>query len=207
MRIRTGLAALALALLSSCGTVGTVMDGMVTRAEPLGLCEVPGLVAAPRAPVEGPGACGVEDPIVVTQVAGVNLSRPAIMTCDTARALDRWTRAGALPTVGNRGGGLAEMTVAAHYACRTRNSRPGARISEHATGNAIDLSSFVFADGSRVTVLDGWRGAERDRKLLRRLHGTACGLFGTVLGPASDRYHQNHFHFDVAGYRRGPYCR
>ena len=32
--------------------------------------------------------------------------------------------------IGNRGGGLVALKVASHYACRTRNSRPGARISE-----------------------------------------------------------------------------
>jgi hypothetical protein len=149
----------------------------------------------------------VANPIVVTQVAGVDLSRPAIMTCTTARALDSWTRNGAIPAVGKRGGGLKEMTVAAHYACRTRNSRPGARLSEHAKGRAIDLSSFVFADGSRVTLTDGWRGAPDDRRMLREMHRAACGPFGTVLGPDSDRYHQNHLHFDVADYRSGPYCR
>ncbi|MEM9755898.1 MAG: extensin family protein, partial [Pseudomonadota bacterium] len=25
--------------------------------------------------------------------------------------------------------------------------------------------------------------------------------------PESDRFHQDHFHFDVADYRSGPYCR
>lgn len=207
MTLRIGLAALALGVLGSCGSVGDAVNNLVSRDEPAGLCEIPGLVAAPRAPVEDPGACGVANPIVVTQVAGVNLSRPAIMTCRTARALDTWTRNGAIPAVGNRGGGLAEMTVAAHYACRNRNSRPGARLSEHAKGRAIDLSSFVYADGSRTLVLTGWNGAERDRRMLRRMHKAACGPFGTVLGPDSDRFHRDHFHFDVAGYRSGSYCR
>jgi hypothetical protein len=61
-------------------------------------------------------------------------------------------------------------------------------------------------DGSRVTVLSGWNDPE-DGRLLRRLHRGACGPFGTVLGPNSDRFHQDHFHFDVARHRGGPYCR
>ena len=99
------------------------------------------------------------------------------------------------------------MTVAAHYACRSRNSRRGARLSEHAKGNAIDLSAFTFADGSGVSVLKGWNGAPKDREMLRKMHRSACGPYGTVLGPNSDRFHRDHFHFDVAGYRSGPYCR
>jgi hypothetical protein len=42
---------------------------------------------------------------------------------------------------------------------------------------------------------------------MRRAHKTACGPFGTVLGPNADRYHQDHFHFDTARYRSGSYCR
>ncbi len=203
MKRMTGMAGLILAVVSGCGVLG---GGDASR-DAMGLCQIPGLVAETRPEVDGPGACGIANPIAVTQVAGVRLSRPALMQCGTARALDRWVRDGAIPAVGRRGGGLVEMRVAAHYACRTRNSQRGARLSEHAKGNAIDLSAFTMADGSQVTVTQGWRGSAADRRLLRRMHSAACGPFGTVLGPASDRFHQNHFHFDVADYRSGPYCR
>lgn len=166
-----------------------------------------GIEATRRAPVEGPGRCGIPAAYSVTEVAGVRLSRPATLTLATAEALETWVRRVVVPEVGNRGGGLESLTVAASYACRTRNSRPDTRISEHALGRAIDISGFVFADGTRMTVEDGWRGDRRDRKLLRALHRGACGPFGTVLGPESDRYHQDHFHLDIARYRSGPYCR
>jgi len=39
------------------------------------------------------------------------------------------------------------------------------------------------------------------------MHRAACGPFGTVLGPNADRFHQDHFHFDTARHRSGPYCR
>lgn len=166
-----------------------------------------GIVATKRAPVTGPGGCGVRDAWVVTEVSGVKLSRPSIMTMDTARALDTWVRKTAIPAVGRRGGGLSELTVAAHYACRTRNSRPGAKLSQHALGRAIDISSIVMRDGSRVSVLRGW-GSGEDGRLLARLHRGACGPFKTVLGPNADRHHQDHFHFDIERHRRGStYCR
>ena len=204
MRRMAGVLGLMLAALSGCGMAEMVL---VSRdAPPDEFCGVPGLVAVPRAPVDGPGACGVSKPVVVTQVAGVNLSRPSIMNCEAASALTEWVRDGAIPAVGKRGGGLAELTVAAHYACRGRNNQRGARLSEHAKGNAIDISSVVMQDGSRVTVLDGWN-KRGDSKLMRELHASACGPFGTVLGPRSDRHHRDHFHFDVASYRSGPYCK
>lgn len=194
--MRRGAAALAMACglaLAACGGGGEVeADGDI--------------VAVKRAPVDGPGGCGIRNAWVVTEVSGVKLSRPSIMTLEAAEALDEWVRKTAIPAVGNRGGGLSELTVAAHYACRTRNSRSGARLSEHAKGRAIDISSIVMEDGSRVTVLRGW-GSGRDGRLLSRLHRGACGPFGTVLGPNSDRHHRDHFHFDVANHRSGPYCR
>ncbi len=71
--------------------------------------------------------------------------------------------------------------------------------------NLDDIAAFVLRDGRRITVLDGWNS--RDRGLLKRLHSSACGTFGTVLGPNADRFHRDHFHFDVASHRGGAYCR
>ena len=139
----------------------------------------------------------------MTAVSGVRLSTPATINMKTARALDKWVTSTAKPAIGRKGGGLVELKVVAHYACRTRNNRRGARLSEHAKGNAIDIAAFRLADGSEISVLHGWRG--RDSGVLRKLHRGACGPFGTVLGPDADRHHQDHFHFDVAN--NGPYCR
>lgn len=166
---------------------------------------VSGLQAQKLGRVPGPGACGVENAWAVTEAAGVRLSSPATLNLKTAERLEAWLREHAIPIIGKKGGGLVEIRVAAHYACRTRNSRPGARLSEHAKGNAIDISAFVLADGTRLTVLDDWRGPNGG--VLARLHASACGPFGTVLGPKADRHHQDHFHFDTADYRSGAYCR
>ncbi|MCC6006708.1 MAG: extensin family protein [Rhodobacteraceae bacterium] len=159
----------------------------------------------PRVTSSTPG-CGIAQPVRVTAVGGVALSRPALMDCPTAQALHTWVERGLKPAIGREGGGPAQLRVAAHYVCRTRNNRPGARLSEHARGRAIDISAIVLANGTRITVLEGWR----DRwagPILRRAHRAACGPFGTVLGPDADRFHQDHFHFDTARHRSGPYCR
>jgi len=169
------------------------------------LCGVAGIEGERIPEVTGRGACGIQDPVSVTRVGGVELSRPTRMTCETAIALNDWVTRGATPILRGTGGGLAELRVAAGYVCKTRNSRSGARLSEHAKGNAIDISAFVLRDGSRLTVGRDWRSA--NASTMRRLHGAACGPFGTVLGPESDRFHQRHFHFDVADYPNGPYCR
>ncbi|MEM9970557.1 MAG: extensin family protein [Pseudomonadota bacterium] len=166
----------------------------------------PGDIEAVKiASVDGPGRCGIRDAWSVTEVAGVRLSRPARLSRQAMVALDRWVARHAIPAVDGQGGGLASMTVAADYACRTRNNRPGARLSEHALGNAIDISAFTLRDGTRLTVSDDWNS--RNSGVMRRLWRSACGPFSTVLGPNSDAFHQDHFHFDVAQYRGGPYCR
>ncbi|MDU9002343.1 extensin-like domain-containing protein [Sedimentitalea todarodis] len=150
-------------------------------------------------------ACGIKDAVRVNTVAGVRLNPPALMNCRTATALRQWTELGLKPAFRQRGP-VVEVKVAAHYACRTRNNKRGARISEHGKGNAIDLSAFTMMDGEVITVLKGW-GQGTTRKPLRKAYKRACGVFGTTLGPGSDGYHRDHFHFDTASYRSGPYCR
>jgi hypothetical protein len=98
------------------------------------------------------------------------------------------------------------LRVAAHYACRTRNNRPGARISEHGRGRAIDISGFTLESGETISVLHGWQKRKTRRKL-KKIWRAACGPFSTVLGPEADRYHRDHFHLDVARHRNGAYCR
>ena len=154
----------------------------------------------------GPGACGVEDAVRLRSVSGVLLSTPAIIDCTTARALRTWLDDGLLPAVGSEGGGVASIRVVAHYACRARNNVAGARLSEHASGRAIDIAGIGLRDGQEITVLTGWNSND-DSQQLRRMWRAACGPFGAVLGPQANQLHRDHFHFDTARYRSGSYCR
>lgn len=156
--------------------------------------------------VEGPGACGVPDAVRVRSVAGVKLNPRATIDCRTASALKRWVERGVIPAVGNEGGGVAGLRVVAHYACRNRNNAPTGRLSEHAHGRAIDIAGIQLRDGTEMTLLTDWNSAD-DGAQLRQMWRAACGPFGTVLGPESNRFHLDHFHFDTARYRSGPYCR
>ncbi len=145
--------------------------------------------------------CGVADPVRVTEVDGVRLSTPATLDCDTARALRQWVTTGLKPAVGRVG--VSELKIAAHYSCRPRNNVKGARISEHGRGKAIDIAGIVTAKGNLLTVLGDYRSSD----VLKQVRKAACGIFGTTLGPGSDRYHNDHFHFDTARHRNGAYCR
>lgn len=173
---------------------GAVCGDLDIQGEAIG--NVPGRI---------PG-CGVSNAVRVRSIAGVALSQGAVMNCRTAQATKTWINKGVKPAIGNRGGGIATLQVAAHYACRTRNNKVGAKLSEHSKGNAIDISAFIMRDGSKITLSQGWR-SPRDGPILKQMWRAACGPYGTVLGPNSDRYHQNHFHFDTAQYRSGSFCR
>lgn len=150
--------------------------------------------------------CGIENAVRVRSVSGVALSTGAVMDCRTAGALKSWMERTAKPALSRKGGGLKSIKVAAHYACRRRNNARSGKISEHGKGRAIDISAFRLQDGSEVTVLKGWN-ARGFSKPLRQMHQGACGPFGTVLGPNSNKFHRDHFHFDTARYRSGSYCR
>jgi hypothetical protein len=144
------------------------------------------------------GGCGVENPVAITSVAGVRLSQTATVDCSIAKALDRWVDEVAQPAFN---GNLVEMQIAAHYICRSRNNVKGAKISEHGKGRAIDISAFVLSNGKVLTV------AQNYNKLLRRIYKAGCGYFRTTLGPGSDGYHEDHFHFDTSARKGGAYCR
>ena len=170
------------------------------------LCGAEDIVGERIAPIQGRIAgCGVEDPVRVRAVAGVALSQPSVMDCRTAMSLRFWVQSAVKPVLAKKGGGVTQLRVASHYSCRTRNNQRGAKISEHGKGRAIDISGFRLANGQEISVLRGW--TDNNGATLRKLHGAACGPFGTVLGPNADRFHRDHFHFDTARYRSGTYCR
>lgn len=162
-------------------------------------------VAVGRVPSKTRG-CGVEDAVKVRSISGVVLSQQSVMDCTTAKTLKSWIDRGMQPAVGKKGGGVVRLRVAAHYVCRSRNGRTGAKISEHGKGRAIDISGFTLKDGTEISVLKHWGNGTYGR-ILKKMHRSACGPFGTVLGPNSDRHHRDHFHFDTARYRSGSYCR
>jgi len=196
-----------LMLAAACGGSAGAFDPIKLKDVPndvVKICGDSAILGKKVAPVSR-GACGIAAPVRVYAVSGVRLSAQPLVNCKTAKALNNWVTQKAGPITASAGERLAKLNVVASYACRTRNHQPGAKLSEHARGNAIDIAAVEFESGKRLTVLNDW-GKGRDGKLLAAYHSGACGIFGTVLGPKSDRFHQDHFHFDTANYSR-PYCR
>ncbi len=85
------------------------------------------------------------------------------------------------------------------YACRNVYNR--GRLSEHARANAIDITAFVLADGTQISVEKDWNNNRQPQKaaFLRDVHQGACQAFNVAFGPDYNAAHANHFHFDMGG--------
>ena len=152
------------------------------------------------------GGCSALGAVQLTEF-GIPVTGLRAMTCPNARQFARWARESVQPAADQwLRGRIVRIETFGTYACRTRNSRPGARLSEHAFANAVDVSAFVLADGRRITVEHGWRGEdERVRRFLRQIHQGGCRRFSVGLSPDADANHYNHLHFDMGA--SGSYCR
>ncbi|OUD09145.1 hypothetical protein BVC71_10595 [Marivivens niveibacter] len=170
------------------------------------VCSDPDIQGEYIAPINGAGACGVDQPVRLRSVMGITFNDRPTIDCPTAIALKNWLSRSAIPVIGSEGGGLERLNLMGHYSCRNRNGAASGRLSEHAFGRAIDIGSFRLRDGSEISVLNDW-GTRANGRQLREMHRGACGIFGTVLGPEANAAHRNHFHFDTARYRSGSYCR
>ncbi|HBT68256.1 MAG TPA: extensin [Agrobacterium sp.] len=155
--------------------------------------------------------CGIEAPIELSVVLpGIKLEPSGTMRCETALALSRWTREMMLPAAALA---LPEKKVtaianASTYICRNRNSAENGKISEHAKGNAVDISTIAFDKGEPLVMKPRGEDGTPEGAFQRAITAAACLFFRTVLSPGSDATHQDHLHLDVLE-RKGDYlyCR
>jgi hypothetical protein len=163
-------------------------------------------VAYERLPALSEGACGTPAPLRVSRLPdGVAVSPPATMTCGTAQALAQWVLDVVLPEAdGAFGKPASSVVIGTSYECRGQNRREGAKLSEHAFADALDVSGFTF--GPEKTVSIGPLPPETpEGRFHAAVRAGACRYFTTVLGPGSDPEHATHLHLDLrarkAGYR------
>jgi hypothetical protein len=122
----------------------------------------------------------------------------ATLACPIVSALDRWIVDAVQPAAQRWfNQPVTEIRQISAYSCRGMNGQAGARISEHAFGNALDVSAFTLADGRQITVKSGWRGLPEEQGFLRDVQAAACAQFTTVLAPGSNAYHYDHIHVDL----------
>jgi len=134
----------------------------------------------------------------------IAVNPPATLACPLVSVLDRWIDEAVQPAALRwLGAPVIEIKQISAYSCRGMNGDPNATISEHAFGNALDIAAFTLADGRRVEVEHGWRGAPEEQAFLHEVHASACDQFTTVLAPGSNVYHYNHIHVDLMRRRSG----
>jgi hypothetical protein len=153
--------------------------------------------------IDSDGQCPVDRPLKVSGLgSGVEIAPEAILNCATAESLSAWLKDVVVPEA--RETLHTSPTRIVHgstYVCRSRNNAPGAKLSEHARANAVDISAIEFAGRDPVQI-GGSIGMEARFEAVIR--AGACKHFTTVLGPGSNAAHATHLHFDLAE-RRGGY--
>jgi hypothetical protein len=154
-----------------------------------------------RSGLGGPEVCGAIRPFKVSATAKgtVALQPPALLRCPMIPAIEHWMERVVMPAARYHfRSDVVALKVASSYSCRPMNHVSGARLSEHGHANALDVSGFVLANGHVVDIKAGWWGPLAERNFLRSVHGGSCTVFTTVLGPAYDYLHRDHFHLDLA---------
>ncbi|WP_375463017.1 extensin family protein [uncultured Methylobacterium sp.] len=154
----------------------------------------------PAKEIAGPGPCGMQQPFRVTRLGGgtVVLKQRMTLGCPALAEAEAWLADTVQPAANLYFGQPVAEINAGSYSCRGRNNQVGAKLSEHAFGNALDVMSVTLADGHVITVKGGWRGTEAEQGFLREIFIGACQRFTTVLAPGSNAFHYDHIHVDLA---------
>ena len=183
-------------------------EELAAEPPPLSACQlrltsdIAAIEPLPR--VMGANGCGIEDPVRLSAVmtkdkVRVAITPPATLRCTTAEAVAHWIREDVAPLAATLGAPLGGVANFDSYECRGRNRVSGAQISEHGKGNAIDIRALTLTNGRSYELTD--MALAKDAR--EKLRASACARFTTVLGPASDGFHENHVHVDLAQRRSG----
>jgi len=183
-------------------------DSAPTIARTAATCHIEDALFEFLEPEKGDGpwdtdlGCGIENPIRLTgllhEKAAVSFAAPVTVSCDFAGTLSDWLQRDVLSEARARfGKSVASLSTGPGYQCRRRNNLTEGKLSEHALGKAVDITSFQLSDGQQISVQTDWGQPTEKGQFLKAVHGTACKRFTTVLGPDADPNHRSHIHLDV----------
>ncbi len=158
----------------------------------------PHIDATPIPDSPAKNGCGWVNSVKFSEIGGARMGVEPL-TCEMTAGLTLWVerelQPAALAAFDKRVTGIGDMGT---YDCR---NIVGNRIwkdvrSQHASANAVDVSSFTLEDGREISVLRNWKGNGPEAKFLHQVHRAACRYFRVTLGPDFNPAHANHFHFD-----------
>ena len=147
--------------------------------------------------------CVIDTPVRLKSIklgaspkTSIRLPDAPILACRFGERFGHWVSRLVAPLIaGELSTELRAVRTGPGYECRNRNRAETGKISAHAAGLAIDVSSFELAGGKVLAVKPD--GDERLRAAFDSIRVAACGWFLTVLGPGSDAAHTDHMHLDI----------
>jgi hypothetical protein len=147
------------------------------------------------------GNCPLTHVVRVQNFGSVGLSSSFLASCPLALSSTMFVHQRAVPLAQTEfGSPLTRINHLGSYACRNIYNREGARLSEHATADALDVSGFSFANKQQISVLKGWKDNGKGSEYLHTVFANGCPFFGNALGPEYNAAHANHFHLGMRGF-------
>ena len=142
--------------------------------------------------IDGPGVCGIDHPFKVAAFTGgsIGLKSNVTLACPIIPRIDTWLDEIVKPAAMMYFGVPVLDVKAGSYSCRPRNNQRGAKVSEHAFGNALDVMAFILADGREITVVKGGGAIRRSRNSSAKPSWEPAGIqhgIGTGVRPVPSR--------------------
>lgn len=116
-------------------------------------------------PLMGFDGCGDPAPLLVSQImidigeksVPVKISPAATLNCKMTGKLAHWLTHHVQPATQDYfNTDISKIHNVSSYHCRKRYNALRGKMSEHAFANALDISAFSLADGTKITVLKNW---------------------------------------------------
>jgi hypothetical protein len=153
-----------------------------------------GIVFRTVAMPPAPSACHVENPVEITST-GATWDMPGVVSCDFALRVESFTREVVEPLARERfGQKVVRLHQAGAYVCQS--TRLG-NVSQHASGNAIDLTGVDLADGMTITIAHDWAQPGPKSDFLHEIARRACFYFMGILTPDAAPDNAGHIHLDA----------
>jgi hypothetical protein len=162
-----------------------------------------GVVFRELSPIHDGASCNIDHPVKVSGLPGdVALKPAATLNCEMALTFAKWTKNELNPAARRRyWSRVKTIHQMSSYSCRRINGSH--KMSEHSTGNALDVGRIELSNGKDIDVEKPGLFAFRTRGFLNSVRTDGCEYFTTVLGPGYNWDHRNHFHFDIKPRRNG----
>jgi len=162
----------------------------------------PHIKASPTPPRPVKNGCGWTNAFRISKAGGASISIRQL-SCEATAGLNLWLLDAVQPIAQKMfGTTVSSVQNFGTYDCRNIIGNPMWKDmrSQHATANAIDISGFQLANGTKISLLRHWNDKGPKGRFLRDIHRKSCRYFRVSLGPNFNPSHRDHFHFD-----RGPF--